>query len=422
MISENGRPMLDKAREIKEALIEVESSVEAVSHGTLLEVIRERFGYEGAGPAESDGLVNVRIDGPEIPVITPESLTAVLPSSTQSAETTRQSRESVTRILKGDDDRLIAIVGPCSIHDPEAALEYALMLKQWRENFSENLEIIMRAYMEKPRTEIGWKGLVYDPELDESNDINLGIVVVRMLACRITHLGVPIAMERLNANTPQYVNGLVAYDAIGARNTTDQKAREYASGTSSPVGFKNTPEGSILAAAQAVASANAPHTFLGTNMAGILSQLRTLGNDTAHIILRGNERGPNYRKQNVIRTAKILRKKGLLGAIIIDASHGNSGKEAANQNGVIKTVSSQVAEGQPVIKGVMIESNLKGGAQSHTPGKGDPSKLEYGLSITDKCSPPGETVEMLEILSRAVVRRRERLETSSGNFAQARKK
>jgi 3-deoxy-7-phosphoheptulonate synthase len=255
----------------------------------------------------------------------------------------------------------------------------------------------MRAYMEKPRTELGWKGFIYDPLLDESDDINLGVAATRMLTCQITELGVPIAMERLNALTPQYVNALVAYDTIGARNTTDQKSREYASATSSPVGFKNTPEGSIEAAAQAVVSANGGHAFLGMGMDGTPNQINSTGNSTAHIILRGAADGPNYSAEHIAKTKQILAAKGLKQSIVVDASHGNSRKQASQQKVVIADICRQVSGGEPAICGVMIESNLVAGQQK----LGDPAALIYGQSITDECVGLAETTEMLAMLAKA---------------------
>jgi 3-deoxy-7-phosphoheptulonate synthase len=218
-----------------------------------------------------------------------------------------------------------------------------------------------------------------------------------MLSCQITDSGVPIAMERLNALTPQYVNALVAYDTIGARNTTDQKSREYASGTSSPVGFKNTPEGSIEAAIQAVVSANGGHAFLGMGMNGAPNQINSTGNSTAHVVLRGNANGPNYSAEHIAETKQMLEKKGLIQSIIVDASHGNSGKKASRQKEVITDISQQVSSGETAICGVMIESNLVEGNQK----LGDPKDLVYGKSITDECVGIVETEAMLGVLAGA---------------------
>lgn len=398
--------MLSEAERIKDALIKVQSNVKLVASETedgLLANIRSELGYQDPDKVKVSGIVDSRIESKMV-VITPGAISKVLPLSKSSVATTTLSRSRSRDILLGKDDRLIAVVGPCSIHDPDAGLEYAAKVKEWRSKYAESLEIIMRTYIEKPRTELGWKGLIYDPRLDESNDINLGIVVTRMLACQITHLGVPIAVERLNANTPQYLNGLVTYDAIGARNTTDQKAREYASGTSSVVGFKNTPEGSIKAAVQAVKSANAPHTFLGLSMNGMPMQVQTKGNETAHVILRGNEKGANYSSKHVAEASHMLRSKGLLDAIVVDASHANSNKEYDKQFKVIRNIRKQLAAGEYAIRGIMIESNLVEGSQELDPL--NPGDLIYGKSITDGCVGLDETEEMLKAASSGVKQRR----------------
>lgn len=399
--------IMHESMRVRDELLEIEAAVDIAAHShraALLRDARQRLGYSHAETLPDDGLVDVRIDN-KVPVITPESLTAILPLSLTSAETTMQARSDIESIIRHDDDRLLVIAGPCSIHDPSAALLYAQQLGELRAEHAGELEVVMRGYMEKPRTELGWKGFIYDPLLDESDDINLGVVATRMVAGQITNLGVPIAMERLNALTPQYVNGLVAYDAIGARNTTDQKAREYASGTSSPVGFKNTPEGSILAAAEAMVSAAGRHAFLGMNMNGGPAQINTLGNTTGHIILRGDQHGPNYDSETVAQTKKILAKKGLTQSIVVDASHGNSNKRAAEQMTAIISVAEQVAMGELALRGVMIESNLVAGAQKLVVGQ----ELRFGQSITDECVDLEETAEMMQLLAEAVQLRRQRV-------------
>jgi 3-deoxy-7-phosphoheptulonate synthase len=397
--------VLEESKKIANALLEVQKQVEKstqITEHSLLEAAKQKLGYviSRSNPAISK-LIDTRISG-KTPVVTPKALSEVLPVSAKSLQTTETARDAIIDILRHNDTRLIVIVGPCSIHDSKAALEYAGHVKEWRKQFGDNLEIIMRAYMEKPRTELGWKGFVYDPFLDESDDINVGLVATRMLACKITDMGVPIAMERLNALTPQYVNALVAYDTIGSRNTTDQKSREYASGTSSPVGFKNPPDGSIKATVQAVVSARGGHAFLGMDMNGAPSQINSKGNDTAHIILRGGDRdGPNYEAKYIADAKKQLHEKGLPEAIIVDASHGNSEKQASRQKDVIADVSGQVRGGETAIVGVMIESNLVAGAQK----LGDPAKLVYGQSITDECIDVDETENLLAMLAEASAKR-----------------
>ncbi len=395
--------LVESAR-IKKVLTGIQRQVESATLKTtagLLESARGELGYDlPPDNAEAD-MTDVRI-GRKTAVVTPRLLSSVLPVSARSADTTRDSRQAITDIVAHKDGRLMAVVGPCSIHDPKAAMEYAGHVREWRNKYGDDLEVVMRAYMEKPRTELGWKGFIYDPLLDGSDDINLGLVATRMLSCRITDMGVPIAMERLNALTPQYVNALVAYDVIGARNTTDQKSREYASATSSPVGFKNTPEGSTTAAAQAIVSAAGAHAFLGMNMDGAPTQLNSKGNPTGHIILRGDADGPNYSAEHIAKVRELLDKKGLQASILIDASHGNSGKRAANQMKVIDDVCRQVAGGEDAIIGVMVESNLEAGNQK----LGDPEDLVYGCSITDECVDVAETERMLAKLAAASRERR----------------
>jgi 3-deoxy-7-phosphoheptulonate synthase len=397
--------VLEESARIKDLLLEAQARIGSTSKkltGNLLEGGRERLGYDRIEKAAGDkNLIDVRVAA-KMAVVTPRMVATILPASDSSIKATARSRADIASIIDHKDDRLIAVVGPCSIHDPRAALEYAGHVKEWRERYGDKLEIVMRAYMEKPRTELGWKGFIYDPLLDESDDINLGVVATRMLSCMITDSGVPIAMERLNALTPQYVNALVAYDVIGARNTMDQKSREYASATSSPIGFKNTPEGSVTAAVQAIVSARGSHSFLGMDMDGLPMQVKSTGNPTGHVILRGDAEGPNYSAGHIAATKEKLAKKDLPLSIVVDASHGNSGKKAANQMKVIEGVCEQVARGEDAIVGVMVESNLLSGSQK----LGDPAELAYGCSITDECVDVDETAAMLAKLAGAVEKRR----------------
>ena len=396
--------VLEESARIKQQLLKVQAEIQAAAEAAeakSLQTVRQELGYDEAADDASDTLVDSRVAS-KTTVLAPKLLATVLPVPKHSLQTTMRARQVIADILQHTDPRLLVIVGPCSIHDPKAAIEYAEHVKAWREQYGDRLEVIMRTYIEKPRTELGWKGFIYDPLLDGSNDINLGLVATRMLACLITDLGVPIAVERLNALTPQYLNALVAYDVIGARNTTDQKSREYASATSSPVGFKNTPEGSITAAAQAIVSASGKHAFLGVGSNGAIKQINSLGNDTGHIILRGDTNGPNYSAEHIAKTKEILRKKGLQESIIVDASHGNSGKVAARQQDVIADVSRQVSGGEAAIVGVMIESNLVAGAQRLD----DPKHLEYGKSVTDECVGLDTTEQMLATLADAVAKRK----------------
>lgn len=395
-------PVLEESAKIRDRLLTIQTEIEATAEAAadrLLKTARRQLGYGQTGTAAKE-LIDSRVTS-KTTVITPKLLADVLPVSKRSAQVTADCRQAITDILEHEDRRLIVIVGPCSIHDPKSALEYAGHVKKWRERFGRNLEVVMRGYIEKPRSELGWKGFIYDPLLDGSDDINLGLVATRMLACQITDLGVPIAIERLNALTPQYLNALVAYDVIGARNTTDQKAREYASATSSPVGFKNTPEGSIKSAAQAIVSAKGRHAFLGIGLNGATKQVNSEGNDTGHVILRGDNQGPNYSADHIAKTKQALKEKGLLQSIVVDASHGNSGKKFDRQKAVIDDICKQVAAGEKAICGVMIESNLVAGNQK----LGDPKHLTYGQSITDECVDVAEAESMLAKLAKAAAKR-----------------
>jgi 3-deoxy-7-phosphoheptulonate synthase len=398
-----GTDILEKSKEIRNKLLVVQNKIEKQSHQIemrMLSDIRHEYGYNESTYSHGNGLIDTRVAS-KLTVISPKLLSTVLPVSEKSAITTRVARDKITDILNHKENRMLVIVGPCSIHDANAAYEYAEVVKGWRTRFDSVLEVVMRTYIEKPRTELGWKGFVYDPLLNETDDINLGLVASRMLACKITDLGVPIAVERLNALTPQYLNSLVAYDVIGARNTTDQKAREYASATSSPVGFKNTPEGSIEFAAQAAVSASGKHAFLGIDSYGATKQINSLGNSTGHIILRGGSTGPNYTEDYIESAKLLLSKKGLTESVIIDASHGNSAKIAANQIKAINSVNTQLQNGEIAIRGVMIESNLVSGCQ-----KVDLLKnLVYGQSITDDCVGIEETERMLALLANASQKR-----------------
>jgi 3-deoxy-7-phosphoheptulonate synthase len=307
-------------------------------------------------------------------------------------------------VLAGTDDRVVVIAGPCSIHDPAAALEYAAFLTRMRERHGDDLEILMRTYTEKPRTEVDWKGFAYDPFLDGSSRISVGLVATRMLMCRITELGVPVAAEPLNALTPQYVNGLVTYNGVGARNVTDQTARERVSGFSSVIGFKNSPEGSVDAAIQAIVAARAPHEFLGVDAHGVSAQLSTTGNDTGHVILRGSKDGPNYSAAHVAGAKAKLAARGLPEVLVVDASHGNSQKDHRRQLDVVRDLAGQIAAGEQAVRGVMIESNLVAGRQDLD--QRHPERLEYGCSVTDACVDLDTTEVMLAELAEAARTRR----------------
>lgn len=403
-ISDTG--ILTESERIAAELLDTQTMVNEHSAQALagqVAGVRQRLGYDSAEEIDLDGMVDVRIVAKST-VVTPRAVAMVLPLTETSKETTDSARQAATGILERRDDRLLAVVGPCSIHDTESAMEYARWIAERREEFGKDLEIMMRAYFEKPRTEVGWKGFTYDPYLDGSNRFSVGLVATRMLLCRITDMGVPVATEPLNALTPQYVDGLVAYNGVGARSVTDQTSRERASGVSPVVGFKNTPEGSKAAAVSAVVSARSAHDFLGIDVNGMTSQITTSGNLTAHPILRGASTGPNYTADHIAELALLMEAKGLLPTAVVDVSHDNSGKNPARQIEGLTDVARQVAAGQAAIRGVMIESHLMAGRQPHDVNQ--PRPLEYGVSITDGCVDLGDTAEMLAMLADASRQRR----------------
>ena len=401
-----GDRLLPEAARIAEHLLAVQQRVNDqvdLLQASLMPDVRRRLGLGEAEAVDVADLVNARIAGLSV-VVTPEAVATVVPLTAASAATTRAGRRAATAIIAGEDPRLAVIAGPCSIHDPASALEYAAFLARMRERHGADLEILMRTYTEKPRTEVDWKGFAYDPYLDGSNRISVGLVATRMLMIGITGLGVPVAAEPLNALTPQYVNGLVTYNGVGARNVTDQTARERVSGFSSVVGFKNSPEGSIEVAVQAVVSARAPHEFLGVDRHGVTAQLSTTGNETGHVILRGDKNGPNHSAEHIAATRAALRARGLPEVVVVDASHGNSRKDHRRQPAVVADLAGQIAGGEPAIRGVMIESHLRAGRQDLD--QRDPGALEYGLSVTDSCVDLPTTEALLEELAQAARARR----------------
>ncbi|MCZ2850454.1 3-deoxy-7-phosphoheptulonate synthase [Modestobacter sp. VKM Ac-2978] len=398
--------LLDEATRIADALLEVQTRVNAQIDAALtdlLPAVQQRLGAAPATDVDLSDLGNARITGLSV-VVTPAAVATVVPLSAESAATTRDARRATTDIVGGADDRLAVIAGPCSIHDAAAALEYAAFLADMRARYGADLEILMRTYTEKPRTEVDWKGFAYDPFLDGSSRISVGLVATRMLMGRITALGVPVAAEPLNALTPQYVDGLVTYNGVGARNVTDQTARERVSGFSSVVGFKNSPEGSVDVAIQAVLTARAPHEFLGVDQHGVSAQLSTTGNDTGHVILRGAKDGPNYSAAHIAATKRALAARGLPEVVVVDASHGNSQKDHRRQAEVVRDLAGQVAGGEQAIRGVMIESNLVAGRQDLD--QRHPERLEHGKSVTDACVDLSTTEELLAELAEASRTRR----------------
>lgn len=334
-------------------------------------------------------------------VIPPQQLHDELPLTDEAASTTYETRRAIHAILSGEDKRLLVIIGPCSIHDPEAAHDYAGRLVKWKESLADELLIVMRVYFEKPRTRVGWKGLINDPDLDESFNINKGLRLARKLLLDVNELGLPAATEYLDLITPQYVSDLIAWGAIGARTTESQVHRELASGLSCPVGFKNATDGSVQVAVDAIASARRPHHFLSLTKAGHSAIFSTIGNEDCHLILRGGRR-PNYDAESVNEAAEALEQAGLSARLMIDFSHGNSFKQYKRQLLVAEDVCQQIAAGDERIIGVMVESNLKEGRQDLKPGH----LLEYGKSITDACLGWEDSEKVLEMLAQAVRKRR----------------
>ncbi len=332
----------------------------------------------------------------------PEAVHAESPLNEVATETVFATRNAIHNILHGKDDRLLVIIGPCSIHDPEAGIEYANRLKVVRDRLQKDLLIVMRVYFEKPRTTVGWKGLINDPDLDDSYHINKGLRLARKLLLEINSLGMPAATEFLDLITPQYLADLISWGAIGARTTESQVHRELASGLSCPVGFKNSTDGALKTAIDAIRAANRPHHFLSLTKAGHSAIFSTTGNDDCHIILRGGKE-PNYSPQHVEQASQALAKAGLSSRLMIDFSHANSSKAHQRQAVVAEDVALQVEKGDERIIGAMIESHLKEGRQDVVPGK----PLEYGQSITDACLGWEMSVELLERLAAAVNKRRQ---------------
>jgi 3-deoxy-7-phosphoheptulonate synthase len=316
------------------------------------------------------------------------------------------TRKAVRRILSGDDDRLLVVIGPCSIHDPAAALEYARRLKVERDRHAGTLEVVMRVYFEKPRTTVGWKGLINDPYLDESFRIHEGLRIARQLLLDINRLGVPAAGEFLDTISPQYIGDLISWGAIGARTTESQVHRELASGLSAPVGFKNGTDGNLKIAIDAIQAAARPHHFLSVHKNGQVAIVQTGGNEDCHVILRGGK-APNYDAASVAAACRELEAAKLDCKLMIDFSHANSEKKFERQVAVARDVADQVGSGNGCIFGVMVESHLNAGAQKFTPGKDDPATLEYGKSITDGCIGWDDSLAVLETLSQAVLARRQ---------------
>jgi 3-deoxy-7-phosphoheptulonate synthase len=338
------------------------------------------------------------------PLISPELLKSEIPIPPGALETVIRARRESAKVIKGEDDRLLVIVGPCSIHDPATALEYCARLNEVNAKLSSDLLIIMRAYLEKPRTTIGWKGLINDPDIDESFQINKGLRVSRQLFCDLTASGMPIASEMLDTISPQFLADLISLGAIGARTTESQLHRELASGLSFPIGFKNGTDGGLTVAVDAIGAANGKHHFMGVTTQGLAAITRTAGNDHCFVILRGGSTGTNFDSASVQKAKEALRKKGLREGLMVDCSHGNSNKDHRNQPKVAESIAQQLREGETGIVGVMIESNINEGNQK-VPAEG-PAALKKGVSITDACIDWETTVGVLENLAGAVRERR----------------
>jgi 3-deoxy-7-phosphoheptulonate synthase len=354
-----------------------------------------------ARPISQGAVVDRRIEK-TVPLITPLALHEELPLTQQLAETVVAGRQAVTDVLNGTDDRLLVVVGPCSVHDAKAALEYAERLAPIAERLSDGLLVVMRVYFEKPRSTLGWKGLINDPGLDGSGDVNTGLRTARALLLEVLAKGLPVGCEFLDPITPQYIADTVGWGAIGARTVESQVHRQLSSGLSMPIGMKNRPDGSIATAVDAIKAAAVPHVFTGIDHDGAPAILHTRGNPDCHLVLRGSDAGPNYDADSVAGATGLLQKAGLPERVVVDASHGNSRKDHHRQPVVAAEIGQQVAGGNKAIVGVMLESFLVEGRQDLDPTK----PLVYGQSITDACMSWETTETVLEGLRDAAIKRR----------------
>ena len=336
----------------------------------------------------------------------PEHLIRFFPiSGTPTEALILNTRQSIHNIMVGSDDRLLVVIGPCSIHDTAAALEYASLLKEQRAKYADTLEIVMRVYFEKPRTTVGWKGLINDPYLDGSFRIDEGLRIARQLLIDINRMGLPAGSEFLDVISPQYLGDLISWGAIGARTTESQVHRELASGLSAPIGFKNGTDGNIKIATDAIQAAAGSHHFLSVHKSGQVAIVQTNGNEDCHVILRGGKT-PNFDAASVAAACAELEKSKLHPSLMVDCSHANSSKQFAKQVEVAADIAGQIEGGSRNIFGVMIESHIHESAQKFTPGKDDVNTLEYGKSITDACVGWEASLQILETLSNAVRKRR----------------
>jgi 3-deoxy-7-phosphoheptulonate synthase len=344
-------------------------------------------------PIENRNLIDIQA------LISPRNLKAALPASPAAAETVIEARRAIRDVIHGrDENRLVVIVGPCSIHDPEAALEYAQRLRGVADKTADAIVLVMRAYFEKPRTTVGWKGLINDPSLDGSCDVVAGLEIARRLLLEINELGIPCGSEVLDPFTPQFVADLLCWGGIGARTVESQTHRELASGLSMPTGFKNGTDGGLEGAANAMVTSSHSHTFLGITADGESAFVRTRGNPDRHIVLRGGVKGPNFGPEFVDEAARLVAQQDLVRPVMVDCSHANSGKDHSRQGFVCREVLDQIRVGNPAIMGLLLESNLEPGQQSWHPG----TPLKRGVSITDACIGWDETEKLLHEIAETV--------------------
>ena len=332
------------------------------------------------------------------PLLPPAILLEEIPVGAGASQNIVAARDTIRNILQGKDSRLLVVAGPCSIHDPQAAIDYGSKLAEAQKQFTDQLFLVMRVYFEKPRTTVGWKGLINDPDLNGTFEINRGLRTARGLLAQLSELGLPAGTEFLDTITPQYIADLISWGAIGARTTESQVHRELASGLSMPVGFKNGTDGNIRIGLDAIGAAQHPHRFLSVTKQGISAIVATKGNDCCHLILRGGSDGPNYDQETVGAASDALRAKGYTPRLMVDCSHGNSQKDHKKQRLVVDDIASRLKEGESHVFGLMIESNLEEGRQNYEDGK----ELTYGQSITDACMGWDDTVAALDTLANAV--------------------
>ncbi|TVY59246.1 Phospho-2-dehydro-3-deoxyheptonate aldolase,phenylalanine-inhibited [Lachnellula cervina] len=349
------------------------------------------------------------------PLTPPDLLQHEIPQTPKSKETVLKGRDESVAVVKGTDTqgRLLVVIGPCSIHDPAAALEYASKLVLLKEKYADDLLIVMRSYLEKPRTTVGWKGLINDPDIDNSFKINKGLRTARQLFVDLTEKGMPLASEMLDTISPQFTADLLSLGAVGARTTESQLHRELASGLSFPVGFKNGTDGTLGVAIDAIGAVRHPHHFLSVTKPGVVAIVGTVGNEDCFVILRGGTKGTNYDAESIAEAKAQLAKSGVSGRLMVDCSHGNSLKNHKNQPKVAAVLAEQISKGEQAIMGVMIESNINEGAQK-VPKEGK-AGLKYGVSITDACIGWEDTESVLEALAKAVQERRELVQGPNGH-------